>query len=664
MPIFPVLKDSPFRDNESPQTSPNNSTNTSPLEERRSISSSSTKRFPKLIDIFNSARLEHEAIERNRARSSSRSRRSQGVPDKLQARSLPTTKNEKLEKELKPKIPHSSSEEDLKLQATTNKKAIPLDASECWFEGQLSTTEYRPDDFLLTSEDDLIKNADIAAAVYEGCRQSKKHNLLRTLMAFMSKVELHTHATSGALYIQTLIALAVKYNVYFNIETMRFCKEKGNGCISSDLLSTSEYKKVFDKIIEESSMIGCPTHSKMSAEHYFNSFNIVESLTPFLPRYELLLSVIRYSILTNELYKELMLEMHPHEATPKEFSEIFNRSEVFNEKEEWENLFAYWHNAYGCLEKSNWLDQFCTIHKKLFDEDLDKIQKELLNDKALKEFHNRIAQYPLTDLRSKICIKFLPEIMRDQTNDQFFSRVAAVMHFCKNHPNIVVGFNIVGPEHNAQAKKNYRTQLRIISFLQTIYPKVKFALHAGELSLATTEPEYMLDYLRHSIDVHPTRISHFHCIMLENFPAKILKSIKKANIALEFCFSSSKYICGNDGNHPYYLCDASKIPVTFNSDNIGVGNSTLTDELTLVARNWNVTYLQMKQAQYNAIEYSLLDSPSRSFLKRRLVKKIHQFEKMVASQTQKGVPIYLQNMRKKESEAKEFNLLSALNQNH
>ena len=58
-----------------------------------------------------------------------------------------------------------------------------------------------------------------------------------------------------------------------------------------------------------------------------------------------------------------------------------------------------------------------------------------------------------------------------------------------NNSEWIVGVNLVGPENDIVAIRNYSLHMMMLAYLKEKYPSVNRAIHAGELTLGMVRPK-------------------------------------------------------------------------------------------------------------------------------------------------------------------------------
>ncbi|MBL8471193.1 MAG: hypothetical protein KF778_15365 [Rhodocyclaceae bacterium] len=172
----------------------------------------------------------------------------------------------------------------------------------------------------------------------------------------------------------------------------------------------------------------------------------------------------------------------------------------------------------------------------------------------------------------------------------------------------VVGLNLVAPEDNPVALRDYSLQMRMLKYLKTLYPEVPLALHAGELKLGMVPPEHLRFHIREAVQVAGARrIGHGVDVLNEDHAASLLADMKKRDVAVEICLSSNDVILGVAGaDHPFPDYLAAGVPALLASDDEGVSRIDLSNEYQRAALTYKLTYRKLKDLSRNSLRYSFL----------------------------------------------------------
>ena len=177
---------------------------------------------------------------------------------------------------------------------------------------------------------------------------------------------------------------------------------------------------------------------------------------------------------------------------------------------------------------------------------------------------------------------------------------------------LAVGINLVAPEDDRVALRDYDLHMKMLQFLSARYPNVPIALHAGELTLGLVPPENLRDHVRKAVDVAGARrIGHGVDVMYEEKPFQLLERMKEKNVLVEICLTSNDAILGVKGKqHPFAEYRKAGVPVTLASDDEGVSRIDLTHEYQRAVEDYDLDYPALKTVARNSIHYSFLAGES------------------------------------------------------
>lgn len=85
-------------------------------------------------------------------------------------------------------------------------------------------------------------------------------------------------------------------------------------------------------------------------------------------------------------------------------------------------------------------------------------------------------------------MRFLQQTTRTGPPQEVFAQLVYAFELARAS-RAVVGLNLVAPEDNPVALRDYTLQMRMLQGLKRLHPEVKVALHAGELTLGLVPPE-------------------------------------------------------------------------------------------------------------------------------------------------------------------------------
>ena len=224
-------------------------------------------------------------------------------------------------------------------------------------------------------------------------------------------------------------------------------------------------------------------------------------------------------------------------------------------------------------------------------------------------------------------MRFLHYTLRGFEPSEVFAQLLIGFELATADPR-VAGVNMVMPEHWYIPMRDFELHMRMVGFLHSVYPKVPISLHAGELVHGQVPPEGLRFHITQSIDVAGARrIGHGVDVMEENSPEELLKKMAAKRVLVEVCLTSNDHILGVKGaDHPLPLYLRYGVPVTLATDDLGVSRGDMTEEYFRAARDYHLTYQQLKSFARQSIEHAFLDAPSRAGERTRLESAFTRFE--------------------------------------
>lgn len=175
-----------------------------------------------------------------------------------------------------------------------------------------------------------------------------------------------------------------------------------------------------------------------------------------------------------------------------------------------------------------------------------------------------------------------------------------------------VGLNIVAPEHDPVAIRDYDLHMSMIGFLAAKYPNVKISLHAGELTMGVTPTWSLRDHIAKAIEIGKARrIGHGVDMAYETESAATLARMAKEDIAIEIQLTSNDVILGVKGaDHPISLYKAAGVPIVFSTDDEGVLRTDITEQYVRAVMEHNFSYRDLKKAARDSLQYAFIQGKS------------------------------------------------------
>ncbi len=455
--------------------------------------------------------------------------------------------------------------------------------------------------FLLGFELALAQPATHELLVGEWLSEARQDiPLLRQFFQRMPKGgDLHHHF-SGSIYAETLLECAIARGFWLDTRTLEVKppsfrpagKDRKYWRRLSELQTLGLMEGYHDRLLRKWSVLqyGYDTAKLPPHAHFFSTF------PAFLPvvdscLVEGLLEIKRRATAQRITYVETMFMPVQHSIQP---AEIWNRK----------LLAAPDSNAVMALLEQLWKD----------------LQAHPDYPNAVQQ-HNHLVRR-LHDAyvpdEEAFVIRYQNYVLRTLPPAQVFADLALGFASAQAE-SLIVGVNIVAPENHPIAMRDYGLHMLFYRFLHRKFPKVKFAMHAGELILGLVKPEDLTHHIEQAVHVAgASRIGHGVGVTWEGL--ELARFMAQRGIPVEINLSSNCFILGiAPEEHPLSLWRYAGVPLVLCTDDEGVLRSQLSEEYVLLYRHHNFSYPQIKQLAFNALEYSFLEEPA---LKARLLAKL------------------------------------------
>jgi adenosine deaminase len=246
---------------------------------------------------------------------------------------------------------------------------------------------------------------------------------------------------------------------------------------------------------------------------------------------------------------------------------------------------------------------------------------------------------PDADAGCAVTVRYIAQVHRTGAREVVFAQMLAWFELAGVEPR-VVSLNLVQPEDNPIALRDFTLHMTMLDYLHRLYPRVPIALHAGELAEGLVPPEALRFHVRQSVEVgHASRVGHATSIMNEDRPFALLRELAAKNVLVEVAISSSEQILGGTGRkHPLALLLRHRVPVAIVTDDMGVSRSTHTLEFAKAVERHGLDYPTLKRMVRNSIEYAFVDAATKASLKTDLEADFRAFERQQADPSAEPPP--------------------------
>jgi len=207
--------------------------------------------------------------------------------------------------------------------------------------------------------------------------------------------------------------------------------------------------------------------------------------------------------------------------------------------------------------------------------------------------------------------RYQPYVLRVLPPPVVFGQMVMGYALVQADPQRFAALNIVAPEDNPVALRDYRLHMDMFRFLSGRYPQVPLSLHAGELTLGLVPPADLRFHIRDAVDAGARRIGHGVDIGYEDDAAGLLREMKDRHVAVEINLSSNDGILGVKGTeHPLHMYLDAGVPVVLSTDDEGVSRSDMTHEYQRAVTEQGVDYATLKQIARNGLTYAFIPGQS------------------------------------------------------
>jgi adenosine deaminase/adenosine deaminase CECR1 len=412
--------------------------------------------------------------------------------------------------------------------------------------------------------------------------------MLRAFVQRMPKGgDIHTHL-SGAVYAESYIEWAAENGYCFDIPTTTLvappCGRKNDQIPATELMNRPDsYIKLIDVLSTRNlAYAGQSGHDQFFAT--FGGFGTISKLRGD----DMLARVAARAAAQHVFYLEIMMS--------------FQGSKVRNLGKQ------------VLAKQTGWEQNLELARQRLLDNGmLDLIDQGRVDIKILNRQYRNVLDCKAAEAKPgcDVTIRFLQQTTRTKPLAEVFAQLVYAFELVKADP-WVVGINLVAPEDNEVALRDYTSHMKMIKFLHERLPDVNIALHAGELTLGLVPPRHLRFHIRQAVEIgQAQRIGHGVDIFYEDDPLQLMEVLQKRGVLVEICLTSNDVILevrGKDHPLPDYL--SKGVPVTLASDDEGVSRIDLSNEYLRATLTYDLGYSELKRMARNSLEYSFLSGTS------------------------------------------------------
>jgi adenosine deaminase len=275
--------------------------------------------------------------------------------------------------------------------------------------------------------------------------------------------------------------------------------------------------------------------------------------------------------------------------------------------------------AAGAVEYS---DDFAVLRERL-------IAAGLLNalPRARADLDATVAQEQAFDPSPVPVIRYDVQVLRAMPPAVVFAQLLLGFELMADDPRWV-GLNMVQPEDDNVALRDYALHMRMIRYLRSVYPAGHVTLHAGELNGRIAPPEDLRFHIRQAVTVAGAeRIGHGVDIRSEENPAALARTMARRGVLVEVPLVSNEQILEIAGRrHPLAFYLRHGVPVALATDDEGVSRTDLTEQYELAVARHGLGYRTIKRMAIDSLRHAFLPDGERATLLRAQAAAFRRFE--------------------------------------
>lgn len=208
-------------------------------------------------------------------------------------------------------------------------------------------------------------------------------------------------------------------------------------------------------------------------------------------------------------------------------------------------------------------------------------------------------------------VRFDYQVSRAVDPTVVFANILLGFELQKADPRYV-GLNLVQPEDDPVAVRDYTQQMNMIKVLRTVYPGEHVTLHAGELAPGLVPPAALMFHIRQAVEIAGAeRIGHAVDLVHETNYPQLLREMASRHVLVESPLTSNAQILGISGTaHPFPRYRAAGVPVALATDDPGVSRIDITHEFEVATTTYRLRYADLKQLSRASLEHAFLPGTS------------------------------------------------------
>jgi adenosine deaminase len=428
------------------------------------------------------------------------------------------------------------------------------------------------------------QRSEAATAQYLNAARTHPTRLRRFFEAMPKGADLHNHL-SGAVPTETLIATAVSDGLCIDTTTLTATSAPppGGACPAGQrpAADSTTDRAFFTQILHAWSMEGFVPGAESGHDHFFATFGKFGAATSH--KGDMLATVAHINARQHVHYLETLLSRQG--------------------------------DAVRALATTVGFDpDFAALRRKLLAGGLPAIVTAATGDTDadFARFNELLhCGTPKADAACRMAVRFDYQVGRATKPEIVFTNLLLGFELQRSDPRYV-GVNLVQPEDDPIALRDYTLQMRMIEYLRTVYPSAHVTLHAGELTGAVAGSPDLLFHVRQAVEIAGSeRIGHGVDVLGETNAGQLLAEMARRHVLVEVPLTSNAQILGAFGwAHPFVNYRAAGVPVALATDDPAVERIDLTHEYELATTAYGLGYGDIKTISRASLGHAFLPGTS------------------------------------------------------
>ncbi|MFG1878735.1 hypothetical protein ACGFIV_28205 [Sphaerisporangium sp. NPDC049003] len=204
-------------------------------------------------------------------------------------------------------------------------------------------------------------------------------------------------------------------------------------------------------------------------------------------------------------------------------------------------------------------------------------------------------------------VRFVLQVTRTSAPEVVFAQMLLAFELAEADERYA-GLNLVAPEDDKVALRDYRLHMRMLGYLRGLYSKAHISLHAGELAPGIAPAGDLRFHIGEAVRTGKAeRIGHGVDIAGEDGSAGLLAEMAGKHVLVEIALTSNCQIlkvCGD--RHPFVAYRKAGVPVTLVTDDAGIEHTDLSGEYERAITSYGLRYADVKTMARAALDHGFL----------------------------------------------------------